>query len=145
VTVSVATSGLDTGSWLLRVKNPGAAPSNPLSYNVTPGAPTLASVSPGSAPQGDAPVTVTLTGANFAKPDAAGNAGSVVHIASPELGVVDHVIPTADTTVVDAQTIRIRLDTRSAVPGFPYDVSVWNAGGPQKSNVLENAFTVTAP
>jgi hypothetical protein len=146
VQVSLPLAGRSTGTYTLAVVNPnGAAPSNTISFNVTPGLPTVASVSPGSAPQQEARVPVTLTGTNFAAPDASGAGGSVVHISSAALGIADQPIPTADTTVVSPTQIRVMLDTRSGVPGT-YDVSVWNPGGPtppQKSNVLPAAFTIT--
>jgi len=146
VQISIPLAGKSTGTYTLAVVNPnGAAPSNTISFNVTPGVPTLASVSPTSAPQQDARVPVTLTGTNFAAPDASGAGGSVVHIACPALGVTDQPIPTADTTVVSSTQIRVMLDTRSGVPAT-YDVAVWNPGGPtppQKSNVLPGAFTIT--
>ena len=70
--------GLDAGTYAFTVRNPNATPSNALPFAVTPGRPTLQSVSPSSAHQQNAPVTVRLTGTNFAKPDANGNGSTVV-------------------------------------------------------------------
>jgi hypothetical protein len=144
VTASLNLAGKNTGTYALQVVNPGASPSNALSFNVTPGPPTLSSVSPGSAPRQDTPVTVTLTGTNFAKPDAGGTGGSAVHISAPELGVTDYTVPAARTTVMSPTQILVSLDTRIGVPG-EYDIAVWNPGGPtppQKSNVLADAFEI---
>jgi hypothetical protein len=146
VAVSLDLRSRDTGTYTLAVVNPsGAAPSNTISFNVTPGVPVVSSLSRASAPRQDAPVEVILTGQNFAKPDASGNGGSVVHISSVALGLADMAIPTSATTVVSPTQIRVMLDTRTGVPGT-YDVAVWNPGGetpPQKSNVLAGAFTIT--
>ena len=53
LTVSgLSLANLDTGTYTFTVRNPnGATESNALSFNVTPGAPTLATVSPASYPQ----------------------------------------------------------------------------------------------
>jgi hypothetical protein len=75
---SLDLTGLDTGVYALSIVNPGAAASNAVSFTVTPGQPHLVSVSPTSAARQDTPVTVTLQGSNFAKPDANGNAASQV-------------------------------------------------------------------
>jgi MYXO-CTERM domain-containing protein len=158
--VTLSTVGLDTGTYTLQVLNPlGAAPSNSLSFNVTPGVPTLAGVAPTSAHLQDAPVLVTLTGTNFAKPDASDNGGSSVHISSAALGVTDFPIYSTNKVegsgagqvlppyarVQSATQLVLHLDTRVALPGA-YDVAVWNPGGltpPQKSNTLAGAFTIT--
>ena len=76
-----AGGGLDTGVYSLALINTGATASNQVSFSVTPGLPTVATVSPASVSQGAAPpVTVTLAGTNFAKPDANGNAASQVMV-----------------------------------------------------------------
>jgi hypothetical protein len=158
VVASIGTVGLQTGTYTLQVTNPnGAADSNPLSFNVTPGMPTLTpgGVSPITAPIQDAEVVITLTGTNFATPDAGDNGGSTVHISAPSLGVTDYAIassgkPVAQLTlpyarVLSATSIAVHLDTRDAIAGS-YDVAVWNPGSlnpPQKSNTLSGAFTVT--
>jgi hypothetical protein len=149
---SLSLANLETGTYAFTVKNPsGATESNALSFSVTPGKPTLSSASPTSYSYGSANpvVTVTLTGTNFAKPDANGNGGSVVHIASPENGIADYAIPAARTTVVSRTEIRVSLDVRDGLPG-PYDLSVWNPSlptsvpaTPQKSSVLADGFTIT--
>jgi hypothetical protein len=149
VRVAVPLAGRETGTYAMQVVNPSsAAPSNAISFNVTPGLPTLGSILPASAPQDDTPETIVLTGTNFAKPAANGAGGSVVHIAAPELGIPDYALPSADTTVVSSTRIEVRLDTRTALPGR-YDVSVWNPSAPttvppapQKSNVLSDAFEI---
>jgi hypothetical protein len=143
VQVSLPVSGRNTGTYTLSVVNPnGAAPSNTISFNVTPGAPTLTRVAPASAPRQDAPVLVVVEGSNFAKPDAGGAGGSTVHISSAALEIADLALPATATTVVSPTRIEVRLDTRTGVPGS-YDVSVWNPGNPpQKSAALPGAFTI---
>jgi uncharacterized protein (TIGR03382 family) len=148
---SLSLANLETGTYAFTVKNPsGATESNALSFGVTPGLPSLSSVSPTSYSYASANpvVTVTLTGTNFAKPDANGNGGSVVHIASPENGIADFAVPAARTTVVSRTEIRVSLDVRDGLPGA-YDLSVWNPSlptsvpaTPQKSNVLADGFTI---
>lgn len=165
VTVALSTVGLDTGTYTLQVANPdgpaspgGASPSNALSFTVSPGLPTLSSVCLAASPAGtcaasvrqqDTKVPVILRGTNFARPDATGAGGSRVHVMAPELGVDDYVVPAVDTLVrkLDPQdpasptVIEVRLDTLAALPGR-YDVQVWNPGGPQRSNVLVDAFEI---
>jgi hypothetical protein len=157
---TLSTAGLDTGNYTLQVANPSGAPlSNSLSFNVTPGLPGLTSLTPASAHLQDAPVIVTLTGTNFAKPDASDNGGSSVHISSTLLGITDFPIYSTNKVegsgagqvlppyarVLSATQLVLHLDTRVAVPGT-YDVAVWSPGGatpPQKSNKLAGAFTIT--
>jgi hypothetical protein len=154
ITVTLNLVGRETGGCSLQVLNPGgASPSNALSFNVTPGPPTLASVActsippcstATSTPRSDTPATVVLTGTNFAKPDSGGTGGSSVHISAPDLGVTDFTVPSAATTVASPTQIVIQLDTRNGVSGA-YDVAVWNPGGPtppQKSNVLQDGFQI---
>ncbi|MGC3997330.1 MAG: IPT/TIG domain-containing protein [Anaeromyxobacter sp.] len=144
VTVQLSTVDLDTGTYTVQVRNPSAQPSNALSFNVTPGQPTVVTVTPSSAVQSDTPTLIVLTGTNFAKPDASGNGGSIVHVASTALGILDFALPASATTVVNSKRLEVRFDTRTGVPGT-YDVSVWNPGGPtppQKSNSLTGAFTI---
>ena len=136
--------GIDTGVYSIFVRNPYAPDSNALSFTVTPGPPTLTSVSPASASQATTPVLVTLAGGNFARPDANGNGGSVVHVSSTALGIADSPLPVSATTVVDHGQIQVSFDTRTAVPGT-YVVSVWNAtaSGVQKSAATNVTFTLT--
>jgi hypothetical protein len=151
VTVAIPLASLDTGAYTLAVLNPAASPSNTLGFNVTPGPPQVTTACLGdatpcvsSAPRQDAPVTLVVRGANFAKP-VGGAGGSLVHVAAPELGVTDFVFPAADTTVVSHDRIEVRVDTRAGLPGT-YDLSVWSPGGPtppQKSNVLPDALRIT--
>ncbi len=155
---SLSLADLDTGTYAFTVLNGWVAPpgtarateSNALSFNVTPGVPTLSTVSPSSYPLSSPTplVTVTLTGNNFAKPDASGNGGSIVHILAPALGIPDYAIPAADTTVVSRTQIRVQLDVRDGLPGA-YDVEVWNPSlptttppAPQRSNTLAGGFTI---
>jgi hypothetical protein len=136
---------LDTGQYQLTAVNAGAGASNTLPFTVTPGPPTVTSVSPASAVQSSTLVPVTITGTNFAKPDSTGVNGSVVHASAPSLGVIDYVVPASATTVVSPTTIQINFDTRAAIKGT-YFISVWNPGGVapnylQKSN-SDKTFTV---
>jgi hypothetical protein len=156
VQATVNTTGLQTGTYTLQVTNPnGAADSNSLAFNVTPGVPTVSSVSPTSAPMQDAEVLVTITGTNFSRPDLSGNGGSTVHASSTTLGITDWAIasfrdctvahPLPWACVTSATQVQVHLDTRAGVPGA-YDLAVWNPGGPtppQKSNTLTGAFTIT--
>ncbi|MFY3744294.1 MopE-related protein [Anaeromyxobacter sp. Red801] len=154
VTVSLSTVGLDTGTYALQVRNPGAAPSNALSFNVTPGAPTLAAVSPASARQSDTPVTVTLTGTNFAKPDASGTGGSAVMVTSELMpgwpGAPAFQAVPGTVTVESPTRITVQLDTRAAYAapgGTAYHVAVWNPGGPtppQRSDAGQAAASLPA-
>jgi hypothetical protein len=147
-------AGLNAGGYPVQVVNPnGAQPSNAVTFSVVPGVPTVATVActslkpsglcetASSAKQQVTPVPVRITGTNFAQPDPAGNNGSVVHVSAPSLGITDYPLPTAATTVVSATEIQVALDTTLAVPGT-YSFAVWNPGGPLKSNVLANAFTI---
>ncbi len=79
-TASLNLTGLDTGVYSLAVQNEGAQPSNAVSFTVTPGLPQITSLSPMTVTQRDTPWPVTLTGTNFAKPDANGNAASQVMV-----------------------------------------------------------------
>jgi hypothetical protein len=140
----ISLSSLDTGQYQLVAMNTGAPASNPLPFTVTPGLPAIASLTPTTVKQGTQPVQITLTGSNFAKPDANGLNGSVVHASSAALGITDFVIPTSATTVVRYDTIQVSFDTQSAVPGT-YNVFVVNPGGtppPQKSN-SDKTLTLT--
>ena len=81
---------------------------------------------------------MTLTGTNFAKPDAGGNGGSAVHGASAS--GPDYVVP--GVTVVSPTTITVDFDSTLAVPGN-YMLQVWNPGTAiLKSGTL--AFKVAA-
>ncbi len=155
LTVPLNLVGLPTGTCTLAVTNPnGAANSNALSFAVTPGLPTLASVSPSSYAQSSAnpQVTVTLTGTNFATPDASGNGGSIVHVRIVEGAteiLPDTAISASKTTVSSPTSMQISLDVRDGLRGS-YDVWVWNPAlatdatrTPQKSNTLVDAFTIS--
>ncbi|HEY6002712.1 MAG TPA: putative metal-binding motif-containing protein [Anaeromyxobacter sp.] len=134
----VSLTGLDTGVYALSIQNTGAAPSNQISFSVTPGQPTLTSVSPTSVTRQDALIPVTLTGTNFAKPDANGNAASQVMV-SADNGTTFAPLTGSTVTVVSSTSIQVQFDSRTAVPG-PYLIQVWNPPGPQKS--LSVSFTV---
>jgi len=122
--------------------------------------------SPPSAPQQAAKVPIRIGGTNFARPDAAGNNGTSVHVfagcspvvnaqnqvtctcstsSPPPVCVPDHVIPAADVSVDSPTQLTVQLDTTAAVPGT-YSVWVWNPGGtpsPQRSNRLADAFRIS--
>jgi hypothetical protein len=128
-----------TGNYVVSLVNPGAAASNTVGFTVFAGPPTLTSLAPSSAALG-APVTATLTGENFAQPDAQGLGGSTVHARCVACGVLDSTVP---ATVLSPTQLSVVFDTSTAPPGT-YEVSVWNPGGtppPQKSGTL--TFTVT--
>jgi hypothetical protein len=83
--------GLPAGLYQFTIQNPNAAPSNGLSFNVTPGPPTLGTVCLAGTsctnvakqlPPPTGTVTITLAGTNFAFPDASGNNGSTVWVAA---------------------------------------------------------------
>jgi hypothetical protein len=131
-------TGLDTGVYSLSIENTGAAPSNQVSFSVTPGQPTLTSVSPNVVTRQDALIPVTLTGTNFAKPDANGNAASQVMV-SADAGATFAPLTGSTAAVVSSTSIQVQLDSRTAVPGS-YLIQVWNPPGPQKSGSV--AFTV---
>jgi hypothetical protein len=161
---NLSLAGRDTGTYSFRVRNPrGATDSNALSFNVTPGLPTVTSVcrlvgsacagtNPTSAPQGPTPVPVRIVGTNFAKPDAGGSGSTVMVTADilpgwpnqcPAPGVTPlQFVPAPGTVEVRSPTeIVVQLDTLSAVAGTTYYVAVWNPGGsppPQKSNGCGN-------
>jgi hypothetical protein len=154
----------DTGTYAFKVRNPnGATDSNALSFTVTPGMPTVTSVcrlvgsacatsGANEAVQQSAPVPVRITGTNFAKPDASGNASMVMVTSSilpgwptfcPAPGAPSPFVPAPGTVEVKSPTeIVVQLDTLSAVAlpgGTTYYVAVWNPGGSappylQKSN-----------
>ncbi|HET6924097.1 MAG TPA: hypothetical protein VFI16_13200, partial [Anaeromyxobacteraceae bacterium] len=125
LTVSgLSLSGWDAGTFAVTVVNAGAQPSNSLGFTATPGNPTLASVSPSACVmQGAAPVVLTLTGTNFAKPDAGGTGGSTVHAASA--AIPDYVVPGA--TVASSTSISVSFDSSTAIPGS-YTLQIWNPG-----------------
>jgi MYXO-CTERM domain-containing protein len=141
-------AGRDTGLYQIVAANAGSGASNTLSFSITPGPPTIVgSPSPASAKQSSTPTPVTLTGTNFAKPDASGNGGSQVVAWNTALGITAPIVlPSASVQVVDYDTIIVTLDTLSVVASAtnPYTIQVWNPGGatpPQKSNTT--TFTVT--
>jgi hypothetical protein len=150
ITATVSGAGLlNGGGYSLTVTNPNAGPSNPLSFNVTPGVPHLTSLDRTSAPQQDTPVTVNVVGSNFAMPDTLDNGGSSIHLFSAS--VSDYRIPSLHddpatgptctsakapcARVIDASHMTAYVDTRAGVPGA-YSVQIWNPGSanpPQKS------------
>jgi hypothetical protein len=151
-TPALSLAGFNTGTYTFRVANPNAAPSNALPFAVNPGVPTLASpvcVAGTSCTRYGvlgAPLTIRLTGTNFARPDASGN-GSVVMAAADFMSnwaAADpcDVVTTSGTqfqqvpgtaTVVSATQIDVQVDTLSAYVdpawGTTYYVGVWNPGG----------------
>jgi hypothetical protein len=125
LTVSgLSLSGWDAGTFSVAVVNAGAQPSNSLGFTATPGTPTLASVSPSACVmQSATPVALTLTGTNFAKPDASGNGGSTVHASSA--AVADYTVP--GVTVVNPTKITVDFDSSAAIPDT-YALQIWNPG-----------------
>jgi hypothetical protein len=73
--------------------------------------------------QSATPETLTLTGTNFAKPDAGGTGGSTVHAASA--AIPDYVVP--GVTVVSSTTNSVSFDSSLAIPGS-YTLQIWNPG-----------------
>jgi hypothetical protein len=146
--VSVDLSLFDAGPVSVAVVNPGpAAPSNPFTFTITPGLPTVATVSPASVNQATTTVVpVTISGTGFAKPDLAGNNGSQVHAYSAATNDIDLAARgIGAVNVVDPRTIVVTLSTTAALPGT-YNISVWNPGGTvanpfQKSN-SDKTFTI---
>jgi uncharacterized protein (TIGR03382 family) len=151
--------GRESGTYSFTIQNPNATESNALPFAVNPGAPTLASVCTtvgcaASATQSDTPISVRLTGDNFARPDVNGN-GSTVMVAAdfmpgwpaPDPCVANTSVtstqfepaPVTTMVVVSPTEIQATIDTRAAYAapgGTTYAVSVWNPGGaagPQKS------------
>ncbi|HSB20986.1 MAG TPA: putative metal-binding motif-containing protein [Anaeromyxobacteraceae bacterium] len=146
-TASLPLAGLDVGSHLLQAVNTGAAASNGIAFSVTPGVPsisgtTTADYCPGTPPacngactpsancsaacavQQAKPVTVTISGSNFA-------AGLSTVFATSALGKIDvATIPGCTVTVASASTITMTLDTTQVVAPMSYTVSVENPGNP---------------
>ncbi|HVO21605.1 MAG TPA: MopE-related protein [Anaeromyxobacter sp.] len=139
VVATLPLTGLDTGVYALAIQNPSAGSSNQVSFTVMPGQPTVTSVTPGCAVQSDTPVTVTVTGTNFALADAQGNQVSQLMYSAD--GSTWSTVP-ATVTVTDASHLTAVLDTRSAVAGTTYSIAVWNPPGPMKSN-SDRTFTVS--
>ncbi len=183
VNLSLAMDNRDAGLFTLQVKNPnGAQLSAPANFTITPGLPTVTGVActaiplqcptASSAPQQPNRVPITITGTNFAKPDAYGFNGSTVHIfanCTPTLTanqvtgctctpgltpcVPDQVLnPIYNQVTVRSPTqIDVLLDTTTAfVPNgasASYSLWVWNPGGtpaPQRSGQQLDAFTITS-
>lgn len=131
---------MDTAVYQLVAKNTTSGYSNPLSFAVIPGQPSFAAttpIAPTCVVQAATPVTVTLKGVNFARPDALGTGGSVVLVRNPGLGIPDPTdptrtfqIPSSSVTVVRYDEIRIAFDTTTAVPSdtWPYKLKVSNPG-----------------
>ncbi|MFN7131187.1 MAG: IPT/TIG domain-containing protein, partial [Myxococcales bacterium] len=88
---NVSLAGWNTGTYSVTVVNTGAQPSNAAGFTVFAGAPTISSLNPSSATQGQV-VTVTINGTNFARPDSGGAGGSEVHAAAPSLGLTDSTV-----------------------------------------------------
>jgi hypothetical protein len=146
-TASLSLAGLDVGSHLLQAVNTGAAASNGIAFSVTPGVPSISGTSttdwcPGTPPacngactpsancsaacavQQAKPVTVTISGSNFA-------AGLSTVFATSALGKIDvATIPGCTVTVASASTITMTLDTTQVVAPMSYTVSVENPGNP---------------
>jgi hypothetical protein len=144
------------------VNNPNAAPSNGLTFSVTPGPPTIKNLcvggtggkygpcTPLTSTRQTGTVNVTIEGTNFAALDANGN-GSIVMVAADFMpgwptydctgstGVQVQQVP-GTVTVRDSGTMDVAVDTLSAYVdpslGTNYYVSIWNpsgSGAPLKS------------
>ncbi len=145
VTAALNLGSLETGAYGLSLTNPGAAVSNEVSFSVLPGAPRLDSLSATCVQQREAPHTITLSGANFARPDANGNPISQLMF-SPDAGTSWYPAP-ATTTVASSSTITALFDTRNAVAGVDYRISVWNpstSGTMMKSGALTLRISAAA-
>jgi len=105
-------------------------PSNPETFTVvTPGTPTLASISPNSGLRGSA-VFVTLTGTGFTA------AGTTVNVAAPAGGLT-----ITGVTVVNPTTITATFTTGGGATIGPRSIFVTTPGG----NTGDVTYTVTGP
>lgn len=147
VAVGLELQGLDTGTYALAVQNPNAAASNAVSFSVTPGPPTVTTVSPACVVQSDTRVMIDVGGTNFALPDSTGAAVSQVMVSSD--GTTWIPLPaSAVVTVTSASAMRIDLNTLDAYVGpsgsTTYQVAVWNPPGPQRSNADQTLKVASA-
>ncbi len=93
--------------------------------------------------QDDTPeVTLTLAGKNFALADAQGNAVSQVMYSADNANWAP--VPAA-FTVNGSSQITGTFDTRNAVAGVTYYVSVWNPPGPMKSPAVTLKVGTSCP
>jgi hypothetical protein len=119
--------GRNTGTYTMSVQNPGAQPSNQISFTVLPGVPSITTISPSCVVQSSTVATVTITGQNFALPDAHGNALTRVMYSADNSTF--YAIP-ATVTVNSATQITVQMDTRNAVANTTYYVQAWNPDDP---------------
>jgi hypothetical protein len=147
-------SGLKAGVYAFTVDNPNATKSNPLTFTVTPGPPTLTSVclkgtsctsQVSLATLASPTINLALTGTNFAAPDQNGN-GSTVWVAADFMTGYPAADPCnattggtslqeltaangATITVVSPTEMDVSFDTRNAIAGTTYYVEVYNPSG----------------
>jgi uncharacterized protein (TIGR03382 family) len=127
-TINVDPSSLSVASYLLSVTNPGNFVSNSADFSITPGTPTLTSMTPSDSPQQQ--VTVVLCGQYFL-------ATSTVHVS----GLNGSFSPSAtfgNSCANNAPSLSVSIDLTSASPG-DYSVSVWNSSTLQSAALT---FTV---
>ena len=132
-------AGKDTGTYTLAVQNPGAQPSNQISFTILPGLPSITTLSPACVVQGENVANVTVTGQNFALPDAQGNALTTVRYSTDN--ATFYAIP-ATVTVNSATQLTIQFDTRNAVVNTTYYVQVWNPNDPV-TNAAQHSGSAT--
>jgi hypothetical protein len=148
-TASIPLAGLDVGCHLLQAVNLGASASNGVAFSVTPGAPSLASISTtctpstsctaGCAVQVASPVTITLAGANF------GTGVSTVMATPQGMAPQDlSTVPGATVTVVDSGTIQVVLDP-TQVLATSYQIEVENPGQPPSGSLPYKVSATTCP
>jgi hypothetical protein len=117
----------NTGIYTLDVQNPGAQPSNQVSFTVLPGPPAITTFSPPCVVQSNNAATITITGQNFALPDSQGNVQTHVMYSIDNSSFL--AIP-ATVTVNSATQITVVFDTRNAVADVTYYIQVWNPNDP---------------
>jgi uncharacterized protein (TIGR03382 family) len=130
-TISVDPSLLSVSGYLLTAVNPGNFTSNAANFSITPGTPTLSSLSPSSSTQQQ--VTVVLCGQYFLST-------STVHVT----GLNGSYSPSAtfgNSCTGNAPSLSVSPDLTNASPG-DYSVAVWNSATLQSNTVT---FTVSGP
>ncbi len=130
-TIQVDPSLLTVASYLLTAVNPGGFTSNAANFSVSPGTPTLTSLSPDNSSQQQ--VTVVLCGQFFLST-------STVHVT----GLNGSYSPTAtfgSSCANSAPSLTVSPDLTSVSPG-DYTVAVWNSAT-LTSNMM--TFTVDGP
>jgi hypothetical protein len=130
-TISVDPSQLSVASYLLTVTNPGNFTSNAANFSLTPGTPSLSSLSPTSSSQQQA--SVVLCGQFFLST-------STVHVTGLN-GSYSPAATFGTSCANNAPSLSVSVDLTNASPG-DYDVTVWNS-----ATLVSNAltFTVSGP